>query len=199
MDYFHREVRDNPQWLLTSEQALEIARRFCKQKYPRFESIEWEVRVTKSSPTSLGSYLVTFGEKGPNGAKGLNGCYIRIHPDSGEVIWYSANVVAPPPTWQPNITKEEAIEKIARVFKFVEVLDVEDKKIELLGGNNKLIWSIQDMRGLLPNGQTLEVLGYVNAMDGKVLYVDRYMSSERAYNGWREDDKEEGGSHFPRR
>lgn len=166
-------------WSVSPLQAKEIAKQFCSQKYPSFDQINWDTTVrTEESPFAY--YEVEFQGKMPNGAETLNSCVVAIHPDTGQVLTYSATIPAsPPPQWEPNISRDEAIAIAVQAAGFAEVLEIPQENIRLVGGNGLLVWTLEKIDGILPDGQRKLAWVSINALDGSLVNLDYCRSASR--------------------
>lgn len=162
----------NPSWNITPAQAQSIATQFCSQKYPNFNTINWETTVRRWEKV-LACYEVVFEGKMPNGAYTLNYISVDIHPDSGEVLSYVDIIPAsPPPQWEPNVPRNEAITRAIEATGFVEILNIPEDAISLIGGNGMLTWTIEEIDGILPNGKRKLAWVSIDAIDGSIVNLD---------------------------
>jgi len=160
------EFPSSPQWTLSPQQAQQIAVEFCSQKYPNFAQINWQSEVSQEN--NWGCYHVEFNERMPNGAWGPNACGVDIHPDTGKILCYTASMGSPPPTWEPSISQEQALQIAINATGFAEVLEVEG--IELVGNEGILIWAIGGIEGIFPDGSQAKVWLAVDALSGNLRY-----------------------------
>ena len=161
----YKDPPANPQWLLSPEEVKQIAQAFCTGKYPGFNQINWISEVEKEE--DFGHYTVDFNAKAANGAWMLNFCSVDVHPDTGEILNYSATIPSvPPPTWEPEISMEQAIQIAVESIGFVEVLELGE--VELSGGNGVLLWGIGPIKGILPDGSVETAWVIVDAVSGLV-------------------------------
>lgn len=165
---FNKEYPRNPQWTLTPGQAEQIARQFCSQKFPDFSQINWQSTVTQE--TNWDCYDVSFNERLPNGAWGPRACGVTIHPDTGDILSYTAHISFPPPTWEPSISQEQALQIAINATGFAEVLEVEE--VELAGAEGVLIWAIGGVKGIFPDGTPAKAWLAVDALNGELRYKD---------------------------
>ncbi|MBC7328654.1 hypothetical protein H5T87_11185 [bacterium] len=164
----------NPQWLLSPQQAESIARQFCSQKYPNFNQINWVTNVEKDP---IGAYTVTFRGRMPNGAWMLNACVVDINPDTGDILTYTASLPSsPPPTWEPLISQEQALQIAINATDFLEILNVE--VIEFGGGEGVLVWGIGGIEGIFPDGSKGLAWVMVDALNGNLRYREYAASKE---------------------